>query len=167
MDIYTFLIISHIIGTVLGVGGATFAEIFYIRAVSRGVFDTRDKATLRVIYLVLRIGLVLAVLSGFGFLLLYRITGQEELLFDPKLWAKMTIVFILVANAVLLQMRKISMWLGSSLSLTSWYAALILGSWRDVPYSYMTLMAAYVAAIIIVAFILDYIKKQVSIKNEK
>ncbi len=162
MDIYTFLIISHIIGTVLGVGSATFAEVFYVRAVSEGVFSPEEGSTLRVVYFVLRIGLVLVVLSGFGFLLLYRLGGQEERLFDPKLWAKMTIVFILVANVVLMQMRKIPMWLGSSLSLTSWYIALILGSWRNMPYSYITLIVAYVVAVIIVAFILDYIKKQVS-----
>lgn len=161
MDILTFLVIFHIIGAVLGVGGATFAEIFYVKAMQDGVIDPMEGAWMKVIYRVLRIGLVLAVLSGFGFLLLYRLTGEEEKLLDPKLWAKMTIIIILLVNAILLTARKIPFWLGSSLSFTSWYAALILGAWHEIPYSYLNIMIFYSLAVVLIAIILEFIRGKI------
>jgi Cu/Ag efflux pump CusA len=159
MDLYTFLIVSHLVGTVLGVGGATFAEIFYTRALKDGGVSPEEGATLKTIYRVLRIGLVLTVLSGFGFLLLFRLTGMEERLFDPKLWAKMTIIGVLLVNALLLQAHRIPMWLGASLSLTSWYAAMIIGAWRGIPYSYWEILFGYGVAVVLVALGLEVFKK--------
>ena len=141
---YTILILVHLLGTILGVGGATFAEIFYLKALKDGEFTPEEGATLKTIYSVLRIGLILGVLSGFGFLLLYRFTGQEEQLLDPKLWAKMTVLVILVVNALLLQLHRIPLWLGASLSITSWYTAMVLGAWRNISYSYIVIMMGYI-----------------------
>ena len=36
MDWHTALIVIHLIGTALGVGAATFAEIFYIKSLRDG-----------------------------------------------------------------------------------------------------------------------------------
>jgi hypothetical protein len=160
VDIHTFLIIIHIVGTVLGVGGATFAEILYIRASRDGKIDEEESATLRVTYTVLRIGLVLAVVSGFGFLLLYRFEGLEERLLSPKLWAKMSIILILLFNAILLSARKIPMWIGSPVSLASWYGALIIGSFGRMPYTYFQIMLVYFVAVIIIGFIIHKIRKR-------
>lgn len=156
---YTFLILVHLVGTVLGVGGATFAEIFYLRAVKDGEVTPEEGAGLKTIYRVLRIGLILSVLSGFGFLLFYRFTGLEGELLDPKLWAKMTVIVILVINALLLQLHRIPMWLGASLSITSWYAAMVLGAWRGMPYSYIEIMVGYIAAVIVMVLVLVQIRK--------
>ena len=159
MDIYTILVLTHLLGTVLGVGAATMAEVFYVKALRDRVISPEEGSTLKTTYFILRIGLILAVLSGFGFLLLYRFTGQEERLLDPKLWAKMSIIVILVVNALMLQLHKIPMWLGASLSLTSWYAAMILGSWRGIDYSYAEIMMGYVVAVVIMIVALEWIKK--------
>ena len=159
MDVHFFLIISHLIGTVLGVGGATFAEIFHTRALKDGVVNPEEGATLKIVYRVLRVGLVITVFSGFGFLLLFRLTGMEERLLDPKLWAKMTIVGILLVNALLLQAHRIPLWLGASLSLASWYAAMIIGAWRGMPYSYWEILFGYVLAVAVVAVCLEVFKK--------
>lgn len=156
---YTILILIHLVGTVLGVGAATFAEIFYLRALKDGEISPEEGAGLKTIYRVLRIGLVLGVLSGFGFLLLYRFTGQADNLLDPKLWAKMTVIVILVINALLLQLHRIPVWLGASLSITSWYAAMVLGAWRGMSYSYLEIMAGYIVAVIVMVVILEQIKK--------
>jgi uncharacterized membrane protein len=163
MDTYTLLVITHIIGTVLGVGGATFAEILYLRASRDGTIDEEEGATLKVTYFVLRVGLSLAVLSGFGFLVYYRLNGFESALLDPKLWAKMTIVAIILLNAILLSARKIPLWLGSPISLVSWYAALVLGTWREVPYSYVQIMLGYFVIVIIASTILSWIRKRIEI----
>ena len=158
MSIYTFLVISHIVGTVLGVGGATFAEILHTKALKDRVVTPEESSTLKVTYRVLRVGLLLTVLSGFSFLLFYRLTGQSELIFDPKLWAKLFIVIVIMINALLLQAKAVPFWLGSAVSLTSWYGALVLGAWHDYPFSFMGTLIGYLVAIIVVAYLLHVVK---------
>lgn len=159
MDIHSFLLTAHLIGVALGVGGATFGGILYLKAMKDGKIDPMEGEWLGIIFTVLRVGLVILVISGFGFFLEYRFTGQEERLLDPRLWAKMTIVLVLVFNALLMQMRKVPMWLGESLSLTSWYGALVLGIMRGADYSYFTFLIFYIVAVFIVMGILKIIKK--------
>ena len=158
MDWYTFLIITHLIGTVLGAGGATFAEIFYLKAKRDGVIEPLEIDYLKTIYFILRIGLFILIISGFGFLLLYRLMGNGEALLNSKLWAKLGIVVILVLNAFLIQAKKIPMWLGASISITSWYGALILGAWRTLDASFVSIIIIYIIAFFIVAGILYLIK---------
>ena len=159
MDLYTFLITIHLIGVALGVGGATFGGILYLKALKDGKIDPMEGEWLSIIFTILRVGLVIAVLSGFGFFIEYRMTGQEERLLDPRLWAKLTIILILVSNALLIQMRKIPMWLGEGLSITSWYGALTLGIIRSADYSYLTFLIFYAIAVFIMVGILSVIKK--------
>ena len=159
MDIHSFLIVAHLIGVALGVGGATFGGILYLKAMKDGKIDPMEGEWLSVIFMVLRIGLAIAVITGFGFLLEYRFTGQEERLMDPRLWAKLTVILVLVANALLIQMRRIPMWLGESLSLTSWYGALVLGIIRGVDYSYFAFLFFYLIGVVIVIGILSLVKR--------
>jgi hypothetical protein len=159
MDFHIFLITAHLIGVALGVGGATFGGILYLKAMKDGKVDPMEGEWLSVIFTVLRIGLVIAVISGFGFFLEYRFTGQEERLLDPRLWAKMTIILVLVFNALLIQMRRIPMWLGESLSLTSWYGALVLGIMQGITYPYATFLIFYIIGVFVVMGILKIIKK--------
>ena len=106
MDWDTFLVVIHLIGAALGVGGATFAEIFLLKSLRDGVVDPTEGSFLKITYRVIRIGLALLVLSGFGFLILYRLTGLEERLFSPLLWAKLTIVLILLSGVIAWQAKK-------------------------------------------------------------
>ena len=159
MSLYVFLIVSHVIGTVFGVGGVTFAEIFYLRAIKDGKVDPKEGSALKIIYRLVRIGLFLTVFSGFGFLLYFRLTGNIEQLYDPKLWAKLTIIVIIMINAIMLSMRSIVLWLGSAISLTSWYMTMILGSWRSYPYGFMDTMVGYVITVIVVAIVLYFISE--------
>jgi len=163
MDWNTFLIISHIIGTVLGVGGATFAEIFSIKALRDGLMEPMELSYIRNTVTVLRVGLFILVLSGFGFLLLYRLNGVDWPFFDLKFWAKMTVVGIIAVNAVVMQLRIVPMSVGSAISLTSWYTALVLGIWHMYEPSFLLIMFWYIVAIIIVFFVLAFIKKALGI----
>ncbi|MBL7045015.1 MAG: hypothetical protein ISR98_00225 [Parcubacteria group bacterium] len=159
MDLHSILITTHLIGVALGVGGATFGGILYLKAMKDGKVDPMEGEWLSIIFMILRIGLAIAVVTGFGFFLEYRFTGQEERLMDPRLWAKLTVILVLVSNAILIQMRKIPMWLGESLSLTSWYGALVFGIIRGADYSYLTFLLFYAIAVVIVIGILSVVKK--------
>ena len=164
-----FLVITHIIGTVLGAGGATFLEIFYLKALKDGVIDPYESSTLKTLIYVLRVGMAMVVLSGFGFFLQLRLTGRAELLYEPRLWAKMIIVVILVLGVVAWQAKRVPKnmagWFGGAISLTSWYAALILGAWRGLEASLLEIMTVYVAVIIVVAIVFAGIRKLLKIKT--
>ena len=159
MDLHTFLITIHLIGVALGVGGATFGGILYLKALKDSKIDPMEGEWLSVIFTTLRVGLIIVVLSGFGFFIEYRMTGQEERLLDPRLWAKLTIILILVSNALLIQMRKMPMWLGDGLSITSWDGALALGIMRDADYSYWTFLIFYAVVVFVMIGILSIIKR--------
>lgn len=164
MDWYTFLIIVHLIGTVLGVGGATFTEIFYLKAKRDGIFEPYEIDYIRIAVFVMRIGLAILIVSGFGFLLLYRLNGANEMLLASKLWAKLAIILVLILNTYLMQAKKIPMLIGASLSLTSWYAALVLGAWRSLTASFISIIIVYIVAVILVVLILKIVEKRLQIK---
>lgn len=153
----------HIIGVALGVGGATFAEIFFLKSMRDGKIDPIEGSFMKVTYRILRLGLLLLVISGFGFLVWYRLTDQIPLLYQTKVWAKLTIIIILCLAVIGWEMRKVPLWLGSAISLTSWYAALIIGAWRGLDAPYLVIMAVYLLALVIVAGMLKLIRKSLGI----
>lgn len=144
----------HVIGTVLGVGGATFAEVHIIRALRDGTMSKDEGSIMHATYNILRIGFFLLILSGFGFLILARLEGYTALLYSVKLWSKLGIVGIIAVNAVLLQLRWTPLLWGSAIAFTSWYAALILGTLGRSEYSFFWIYAVYIVAVIIVYFTL-------------
>lgn len=145
--------IGHVLGTALGVGGATMAEVFMFRAAKSGPPDPAVGNYLRLTYRILRIGLVLLVLSGFAFLLHNRLLGFESRLYSPRLWAKLALTAIILFNAILMQVKKMPLLAGSAISITSWYAAMVLGIWR-VHSTFVTIMLYYLAAVAVVAIAL-------------
>lgn len=163
MTWFTFLITSHVFGTILGVGAATFAEIFYLKALRDGEIDPTENSFLKITYRVLRIGLVILILSGIGIFILGRLTGHESSFYDPRFLAKMTMFAAIVINPILFQTRLLKSWLATSISLVSWYGAFILGMWRNLESSYIQIMIIYIIAIIITAIILEMIKRMIKI----
>src|SRR3989338_239915 len=158
MAVYDLLVIVHIIGTVLGVGAATFAEIHYTRFNSDDIITDDERKTLAVTYTVMRTGLFLLVISGFGFLLYLRLTEYTDLLTSATFLAKMTVIGVLVGNALLLQARIMPLAVGAALSLTSWYTALVLGSLRETNASYFEILIYYVGAVVVVGGLLRIIR---------
>lgn len=158
MTFYELLVITHVVGTVLGVGAATFAEIYYTRFNSDDIVNDEERKVLAVTYTVMRTGLFLLVTSGFAFLLYFRLTEHVGILTSPSFWAKMTVVAVLVGNALLLQARLIPFAIGAAVSLTSWYTALVLGVIGKTGASYFEILMYYVIAIVLVGISLRWIR---------
>lgn len=163
MTWFTFLITTHVFGTILGVGGATFAEIFYLKALRDGEIDPTENSFLKITYRVLRVGLVILIFSGVGIFILGRLTGHESSFYDPRFLAKMTMFAAILINPILFQTKLLKSWLATSVSLVSWYGAFILGMWRSLETSYIQIMIVYIVAIIITAVILEMIKRMIKI----
>ncbi len=164
MDFYTLLIIAHIVGTILGVGGATLIEITLNKSLKDGTVSQDEKEILSPTYTVVRVGLVVTLLSGFGFLLMYKIQGYTELLYSPVLWAKLIGVIIIAVNAVMLQMHKVSLYWGSAFSFVSWWMVALLGIFlsKGEDYSLEGILVVYALALVIGAYLLHAIRMRIT-----
>lgn len=166
VDWYTFLKLSHIIGTVLGVGGSTFAEIFYTKFASSKKADIFEHEVLKICIGVIRIGLVILVFSGLGFLVLWRLAYLgPDVFYSSRFLAKMTVVVVLLFVALLINFRLINLELGSSISTASWYAAMILGIWRNLNISYFAILLWYCLLIFLTFTLLGFIRKHLALKK--
>lgn len=173
MDVYTFLIVTHLAGTVLGIGGATMIELHLKKALENQEVSEDERAILGVDYGVVRVGLFVSILSGFGFLLFYRYNGYSAALYDPILWAKLIIVLVIGANSLLLQARKISLYWGAAFSFVSWWMVGLLGVYltngskfdvfggTSFISSFVSVLVVYAIAVAIGAFVLDLTRKYI------
>lgn len=127
MDIGLILIVLHIIGTVIGVGGATMIEAHLNQAYRDNLASSDERAILSVDFRMVRYGLVIILFSGFGFLLLDKFEGTTQYLYSPRLWAKILMVIIIAANTLLLQAHLINVYWGSAFSFVSWWTAAFIG----------------------------------------
>lgn len=160
MDVYTLLIIGHLLGTVLGVGGATLIEVHLNKALADGKMEADERNLLGANFVTLRVGLVIALFTGLGFIVLYLFAGQETRLQNPVFWAKMLMIVIVAVNALLLQAHKINLYWGSALSFVTWWAAALLGVFltNSVRYGFFEIMIAYIVAVVAGAFVLHRIR---------
>ncbi len=167
MDTHSLLILGHIIGTILGVGGATMIEIHLNKALQDGKMDTTDREFLGSDFLVTRIGMFIGFVTGMGFIVEYWMHDQLFRLDSGVFWAKMLIFLIIILNAYLLAKHKVGLYWGSAFSFVSWWTVMILGSFltsnvkiipADTLLSFVTIMGVYAVTIIIAAFVLHKIR---------
>ena len=127
MDIELLLLITHIVGTILGVGGATMIELHLNQALKDKLVSADEGAILGWDYKTVRVGLIMAVLSGFGLIVYHRVVGHFGVMHNPIMWAKLTLVGIMLINTLLLQARMISLYWGTAFSFVSWWTVAIIG----------------------------------------
>lgn len=168
MDWAALLKMGHVIGTVLGAGSATLAEVFSMQLAKRAAVTPKEtpnetvRTLLNATYVTLRIGTIVLVVSGFGYLLRLRLMDNAQYLYSPRLWFKLALTLVIVLNAIYLHKHKIPFWLGSAISFTSWYAALILGAWRGLEASFITISLWYLVALGVVAVVLHLIRRKIT-----
>jgi len=174
MSIEFGIVILHIIGTILGVGGATMIELHIAHALKDKLFSKDESTFLGIDYRMVRIGLIICVLSGFAFLLLDKFEGKTQYLYSGKLWAKLFIVMFIAGNTLLLQAHAINLYWGSAISFVSWWLAAIVGMFMSnrVQFdffgtggsltTFFSIMLAYIVCVIVGAVILHYIRKRVA-----
>jgi len=165
MDIYTALIIAHVIGTALGAGGATLAEVQINKALKDGKVDASERALMHANYTTIRVGMVLILFSGLALVWWHLGQGNNWVLTSPKIWTKDIMFLVIIANAFFLTKRWVPLWLGSAISFTSWWGAAVLGIWRTHGISFPEFLIAYVAAIFIMAGILEAIRRYVTARR--
>jgi hypothetical protein len=169
MSIHFLLILGHLIGTILGVGGATMIEIQLNKALQDGKMDAGDRTFLGSDFFITRIGMALAILTGFGFIIEYWMNNQLFRLENGVFWAKMAIIVIIAINAYLLHKHKIGLYWGSAFSFVSWWTAMILGTFltngiRVLPadqfMSFFAIMIVYICTVALGAQTLHLLRER-------
>lgn len=159
----TVILIAHMIGVALGVGGATVSDVLFFRFLKDLKISHFEARILNTLSRIIWLGLIILIISGIG---LY-IPNAERLSQSSKFLTKMVVVLVILANGIALnlivspklkkisfekkhehvtgelrRLRKIAFALGA-ISITSWYSALILGSLRSIPYGFLIVLSAY------------------------
>ena len=158
MDLHTILVLGHVIGTAMGLGGSIVAEAQIRKALADGNIESDERALMHANYFLIRVGLALIIVSGLALMLWFLSDGNTWVLKSEKLWVKDIMVAAIILNAVAISKRWVPLWLGSAVSLGSWLWATILGVWST-SYSFWALMAGYVILVALVALILHFYNK--------
>lgn len=158
----------HVLSMSVGVGSATLTDVFFFRFLRNFKISKEEAKLMNVLSAVIWTALIAAILTGAA-LYLSNPAGYNA---TPKFLAKMIIVGVILLNGLLLNFyisprlthisfmhhptyqidyfrhfRRLAFASGA-ISLTSWYAALTLGSLRKLPLEFNFILALYAAALI-------------------
>jgi len=158
MDIYTIIVAGHVIGTILGAGGATIAELQINRALKDGRVSPDERGLMHANYTMIRVGMVILLISVVAMFWYHLQAGNTWILTSEKLWIKEVMFAAIFLNAIAIQRRWVPLWLGASISFTSWWGATLLGLAGRLPYDFVTYLIGYVVAIGVMAVVLHGIR---------
>jgi hypothetical protein len=169
MHLLTFVKIFHLMGLIMGLGGAVLLDITIL---TRGIIRPVSKYTIHqteVLSRIVSLGLAALWATGIGLIWL-NLADKPEYLTNQKLWAKIAIVVILTLNGVVIHNRVIPLLkqkLGQRLfdgveisqmavltgigaiSFTSWITPFVLGKASELNYvtPMSTILVCYFAAV--------------------
>jgi len=151
ISLKTVLIGVHLLGLVFGFGAAIFLDLYLLRYVYFKAVESHTYELAEFGGKLVTVGLVLLWISGLGFLMLYWLEAPQKL-DNPKILAKVTIVFMLTLNGFALhfgplarikesegrflldgfsQMTRVLTLLIGSVSFVSWAMAMMLGLTKE------------------------------------
>ena len=184
---HTFLIITHIIGAVMGVGGATSSDILFFRALKKGKIESAEFESLKKFSLIIWLGFTVLAFSGISFFIFYRLNMfGPAVAYSPKLWAHFTIALVVFFNGLVMHWKVfplIESGIGKPLfsenfikksfvvfstgaiSILSWYSAFILGMSRTLDLSYLKIIGVYFIIILVGIVIANIVGRRI-IKNQ-
>jgi uncharacterized membrane protein len=163
------IVLLHLIGAVIGVGGATVTDVFFFKFLRNFRIDEEEADILRDLSDIIWFGLGIAVLSGVG---LY-VPSMDVLHDTPKFIVKVIAVGIITINGVILNLYitprmleirferepgtlptrmhrfRRAAFASGAVSFISWYTALILGGFRGLTMRFETLLTIYLVALVL------------------
>ena len=166
------LVIVHVIGAVLGAGGATASDLIFFKSISDGIISKTEFIFLKTVSVLVWTGLIILTISGVGFVALASLQSPNigDVYPLSKLITKIFVVIVITLNGVFLHLKILPLFqahldqpLGTpsfrkrmplvftsgAISAASWYTALILGAWRAYPFSLTTTLLGYAVVLTI------------------
>jgi len=178
LDAKTLLTIGHVLGAVIGAGGAYASDLMFFASVRDRKLTAVELSFMRVGSKMVWVGLALLILTGLGIFSL----NPEFYLSSSKFLVKMTIVAIITVNGLIFHLAHMPMFrrhsdhhfpsssefvrkspyimASGAISALSWTWALVLGVLRGLPYSYGQILVAYLMTIAIAIVVALIIRKR-------
>lgn len=165
---YLFLVL-HLFAVGIGFGGALLSDYMFMKFFDDKAIDTREAETLDILSSVVWAGLILFIVSGVGLVL----RAPDVYLQSDKFQVKMVVVSVIIVNGILLHLvvkphlehmglsskviegHKKLVWVRAlayvcgGISISSWTTAMLLGAARNVTFSFETMLAVYIAAVML------------------
>ena len=159
------IVAGHILGVVLGLGGATITDILFFKFLKDYKISRIESSVMQTLSQIIWFGLAVGILTGLGLYL----PRMAELGQSAKFLVKVIVVGVIIVNGAFLnllitpklarmhfnakektrkmaRMRKLSFALGA-ISITSWYSAFILGSMHSSPIAFKPLLTLYIGIV--------------------
>lgn len=177
IDTKTIYTIIHVFGAIIGAGGAFVSDGMFFDTIKDGRVTKRELDFMKLGGKFVWTGLFVLLVSG----ILLVSTDPARYLASDKFIAKVIIVAVIVVNGVVFHtihiphirnhlgiklkesetfLKKSSFIMASgALSLTSWVFAVILGSLRHVPYSYIQIVGVYFVCVLVAVLAALVMKK--------
>ncbi len=171
MTVYAVLVLGHVVGSILGVLSATLIEFSH-----KSAFPSSDGTSLVSIRALLwwqhlssalRIGTILVLSTGLGFIAYFTATEEYVYLQSEMFWVKMAMILVIGVSAYALHVKVIPYYWGSALTFASWWLAFGAGfllkndmhfiSGRPVV-SFFAVFALYGAAVVVVGAVLHFLR---------
>jgi hypothetical protein len=150
IEIYFLAQLFRIYTVGLCLGVSTIAMTFYFYVVAKGKTDKSQNVMMHIVYTILRVGMVLVICSEITMIIYnYHINNFIYWTDNPELFIRLTIFSVILCNAIAMQYRKISMWLGPVFAGGSWYAYFFFSVWIETESTYSILLAGYVSWLVV------------------
>jgi len=179
-DFKTFFIFFHILGAVIGAGGAYVSDAMFFSAVKDKIISKTELRFLKIGSMFVWVGLAVLFISGFFIFL----TNPSGYLASSKFLIKMFIVGMIALNGFIFHFRHIgilhrhaghhypssdefvrnkNLLIASGVvSVTSWTLALILGSIGSIPISFFqALLGYFVIEVAAISFGIFFFRKKI------
>jgi hypothetical protein len=174
----TLATIFHLLGAVIGMGGAFASDLIFFSSIRDEKVSRTEMRFLRLGGKMVWLGLAIIVASGIALVA----ENPERYLASPKFLAKMTIVAVLIVNGVLFHLvhiprlerhagthfpssdefvRNVPILLASgAISTVSWLGAFVLGAAGGLDYPYIVFVGAYLSVLAIAIGAVLFFKKR-------
>ncbi len=176
IEVKNVLIIIHLLGVALGVGGAIMSDFMFIKSARDKLISKVEMSFLTLGSTFVWAGLALLVISGAMMFFL----NPEQYATSSKFLTKMTVIGFLVINAIVFHALHIprikksvgevfsetnnlikyrtSMLVSGVISIISWVYALILGTLSSIPYPYIYVLGLYLIFLLL-GLLVAYVTK--------
>lgn len=157
-------VMLHVASMALGVGGATFSDIFFFKFLKDFKISRFEKSVLDTLSNIIWVMLFIAMVTG----IILFLPESERLLKSSKFLLKVVVVSVVTLNGVALNVliapslmkfsfnpkskpshktmhytRKLGFALGA-ISILSWWSSFVLGSVKSLPWSFGQLLVGYI-----------------------
>jgi hypothetical protein len=157
-DLKTVLIVLDLFELGLAAGASTFALTFYFMGIKDGTIDPSERRFMGAVYFALRVALVVIIVTEVFYVVYYGIEAFTLVQTAEVLWFRWMLLGIIIANALLMQIHKMPMWLGPALAGGSWYALFFASVWPELTLSFGTLSLYYGIFIVFMVLLLQGIR---------